>query len=41
MAIYQAFMRQSAPNLKNLLATIIIMLVVIYFQVSYVFLTVF
>lgn len=34
MALYQAFMRQSAPNLNNLLATIFVMFVVIYFQVS-------
>jgi len=32
MALYQAFMRQSAPNLNNLLATIFVMFVVIYFQ---------
>ena len=41
MAIYQAFMRQSAPNLNNLLATLFVMVVVIYFQVSLVKITVF
>ena len=33
-AIQYAFWRQNAPNLSNLLATVIIVLVVIYFQVS-------
>lgn len=33
-ALQYAFYRQNAPNLSNLLATVIIVLVVIYFQVS-------
>lgn len=33
-AINQAMWRQNAPNLSNLLATIVVVLVVIYFQVS-------
>lgn len=31
-ALYQAFYRQDAPNVSNLLATVIVVLVVIYFQ---------
>ena len=34
-ALQYAFYRQNAPNLSNLLATIMIVLVIIYFQVSY------
>lgn len=34
-ALQYAFYRQNAPNLSNLLATVLIVLVVIYFQVSY------
>jgi len=34
-ALQQAFWRQNAPNLSNLLATILVTLVVIYFQVSH------
>jgi protein transport protein SEC61 subunit alpha len=37
-AIQYAFWRGNAPNLSNLLATVVIVLVVIYFQVSYTFL---
>ena len=33
-AIQQAFYRQNAPNISNLIATIIVVLIVIYFQVS-------
>lgn len=33
-ALQYAFYRQNAPNLSNLLATVIIILVIIYFQVS-------
>ena len=33
-AIQQAFYRQNAPNISNLLATILVVLIVIYFQVS-------
>lgn len=32
-ALYQAFYRSSAPNLNNLLATILMFFIVIYFQV--------
>jgi protein transport protein SEC61 subunit alpha len=32
-ALYQAFYRTSAPNLNNLLATILVFFIVIYFQV--------
>lgn len=32
MAIYQAFTRQSAPNLLNLLATGFVMFIIIYIQ---------
>ena len=32
-ALYQAFYRESAPNINNLLATILVFLIVIYFQV--------
>jgi protein transport protein SEC61 subunit alpha len=34
-ALQYAFYRQNAPNLSNLLATIMIVLVIIYFQVSH------
>lgn len=33
-ALQYAFYRQNAPNLSNLLATVLIVLIVIYFQVS-------
>ena len=33
-ALQQAFYRQNAPNLLNLIATVIVFLIVIYFQVS-------
>ncbi len=33
-ALYMAFYRTSAPNLNNLFATILVMLIVIYFQVN-------
>lgn len=33
-ALYQAFYRSSAPNINNLLATILVFLIVIYFQVN-------
>ena len=33
-ALQQAFWRQNAPNISNLFATILVVLVVIYFQVS-------
>lgn len=33
-ALQQAFYRQNAPNITNLLATILVLLIVIYFQVS-------
>ena len=32
MAVREAFYRQSAPNLTNVLATVLVFLVVIYFQ---------
>jgi protein transport protein SEC61 subunit alpha len=34
VALQQAFYRSNAPNLSNLIATIMVVLVVIYFQVS-------
>lgn len=34
-AIQQAFYRQNAPNISNLIATVIVVLIVIYFQVSH------
>jgi hypothetical protein len=33
-ALQQAFYRQNAPNISQLLATVIVVLVVIFFQVS-------
>ena len=33
-ALQQAFYRQNAPNISNLIATIVVVLIVIYFQVS-------
>ena len=33
-ALQQAFYRQNAPNISNLIATVIVVLIVIYFQVS-------
>jgi preprotein translocase subunit SecY len=36
-ALNQAMWRQNAPNISNLLATVVVVLVVIYFQVSLIF----
>lgn len=36
-AAYRAFYRGNIPNLSNLIATIVVFLVVIYFQVCYIF----
>lgn len=34
-ALYQAFYRTSAPNVNNLMATVLVFLIVIYFQVNH------
>lgn len=34
-ALREAFYRQNLPNLMNLLATVLVFAIVIYFQVSY------